>query len=317
MNGGTGRLIAHRTGAAVLTLLLVSAVIFMITGLLPGDAAQQALGQSATPETLAALRTQMGLDQAAHIRYLRWLSGLVSGDLGKSAMNGLPVTELIATRLPNSLVLAGVTAAVSVPIALTLGIVSAMRRGSLLDRGLNLATLSLVAVPEFLVATIAVLIFAVKLNWLSALSNTADTATLGAFVRAYAMPVMTLCCVIIAQMARMTRAAVIDQLGASYVEMAVLKGARPVRVVLTHALPNAIGPIANAVALSLSYLLGGVVIVETIFNYPGIASLMVDAVTNRDMPLVQACAMIFCTAYLVLVLVADVVAIVSNPRLRK
>ena len=317
MNGGTGRLIAHRTGAAVLTLLLVSAVIFMITGLLPGDAAQQALGQSATPETLAALRTQMGLDQAAHIRYLRWLSGLVSGDLGKSAMNGLPVTELIATRLPNSLVLAGVTAAVSVPIALTLGIVSAMRRGSLLDRGLNLATLSLVAVPEFLVATIAVLIFAVKLNWLSALSNTADTATLGAFVRAYAMPVMTLCCVIIAQMARMTRAAVIDQLGASYVEMAVLKGARPVRVVLTHALPNAIGPIANAVALSLSYLLGGVVIVETIFNYPGIASLMVDAVTNRDMPLVQACAMIFCTAYLVLVLVADVVAIISNPRLRK
>ena len=192
-----------------------------------------------------------------------------------------------------------------------------MRRGSLLDRGLNLATLSLVAVPEFLIATIAVLIFAVKLNWLSALSNTADTATLGAFVRAYAMPVMTLCCVIIAQMARMTRASVIDQLGASYVEMAVLKGARPVRVVLSHALPNAIGPIANAVALSLSYLLGGVVIVETIFNYPGIASLMVDAVTNRDMPLVQACAMIFCTAYLVLVLVADVVAIVSNPRLRK
>jgi peptide/nickel transport system permease protein len=317
MSGGTSQLIAQRIGAAVLTLLIVSAVIFTITGLLPGDAAQQALGQSATPETLAALRAQMGLDQPAHIRYLHWLSGLVSGDLGKSAMNSLPVTELIATRLPNSLVLAGVTAAVSVPIALTLGIVSAMRRGSLLDRGLNLATLSLVAVPEFLVATIAVLIFAVKLNWLSALSNTADTETVSAFVRAYAMPVMTLCCVIIAQMARMTRAAVIDQLGASYVEMAVLKGARPVRVVLTHALPNAIGPIANAVALSLSYLLGGVVIVETIFNYPGIASLMVDAVTNRDMPLVQACAMIFCTGYLVLVLVADVVTIVANPRLRK
>ena len=317
MNSGALPLIARRIGAAGLTLLLVSAVIFTITGLLPGDAAEQALGQSATPETLAALRTQMGLDQAAHVRYFRWLGGMLSGNLGVSAMNGLRVTELIATRLPNSLVLAAVTAAVSVPIALTLGITSAMWRGSRLDRGLNLATLSLVAVPEFLVATVAVLIFAVKLNWLSALSNPADTKTLGAFVHAYAMPVMTLCCVIIAQMARMTRAAVIDQLSASYVEMAVLKGARPMRVVLAHALPNAIGPIANAVALSLSYLLGGVVIVETIFNYPGIASLMVDAVTNRDMPLVQACAMIFCAAYLVLVLIADVVAIAANPRLRK
>ena len=209
MPGGTGQLIAQRTGAAILTLLIVSAVIFTITGLLPGDAAQQALGQSATPETLAALRAQMGLDQPAHVRYFHWLGGLLTGHLGLSAMNGLPVTELIATRLPNSLVLAGVTAAVSVPIALTLGIVSAMQRGSLLDRGLNLATLSLVAVPEFLIATIAVLIFAVKLNWLSALSNTADTATLGAFVRAYTMPVMTLCCVIIAQMARIDRKSVV------------------------------------------------------------------------------------------------------------
>jgi peptide/nickel transport system permease protein len=159
-------------------------------------------------------------------------------------------------------------------------------------------------------------VFAVKLQWLSALSNAVDISTPTQFFRTYAMPVATLCFVVVAQMARMTRAAVIDQLSASYVEMAVLKGARPARVALRHALPNAIGPIANAVALSLSYLLGGVVIVETIFNYPGIASLMVDAVTNRDMPVVQGCAMIFCFAYLVLVLVADVVAILANPRLR-
>jgi peptide/nickel transport system permease protein len=135
-------------------------------------------------------------------------------------------------------------------------------------------------------------------------------------MRTYALPVMTLCCVIVAQMARMTRAAVIDQLDSAYVEMARLKGVSPVRIVLRHALPNAIGPIANAIALSLSYLLGGVVIVETIFNYPGIASLMVDAVTNRDMALVQACTMLFCTAYLGLVLIADLCAILSNPRLR-
>ncbi len=317
MNRSTFSLIGKRLIAAAITLWLVSAVIFLITGLLPGDAAEAALGQSATPETLAALRAQLGLDQPAHLRYLHWITQLCTGDLGVSAMNGMPVTKLIATRLPASLVLAGVTALISVPIALTLGIVSAMRQGSVLDRGFNLLTISLVAVPEFLVATIAVLIFAVKLNWLSALSNAVDTLTLVDFLRAYALPVMTLCFVIIAQMARMTRAAVIDQLGTSYVEMARLKGARPMRVVLTHALPNAIGPIANAVALSLSYLLGGVVIVESIFNYPGIASLMVDAVTNRDMPLVQACAMIFCAAYLLLVLIADTVAILSNPRLRK
>ena len=309
-------LVANRIGVGALTLLIVSAVIFIIAGWLPGDAAQQLLGQSATPEAVAALRGELGLDKPAIVRYATWLAGLVTGDLGKSLTAGIPVADLIATRLPKSLMLAAVSAAVAVPVALTIGITSAMFRGTALDRALNVATLSMVAVPEFLVATIAVLIFAVKLRWLSALSNAADITSPLQFVRTYAMPVLTLCFVIVAQMARMTRAAVIDQLSAPYVEMAVLKGARPARVALTHALPNAIGPIANAVALSLSYLLGGVVIVETIFNYPGIASLMVDAVANRDMPVVQACAMIFCFAYLLLVLVADLTAILANPRLR-
>jgi peptide/nickel transport system permease protein len=310
------RLVLNRIGVGILTLLIVSAVIFTITSLLPGDAAQEALGQSATAETVAALRAQYGLDKPGPVRYANWLGGLVTGNLGQSFSASMPVAELIATRLPKSLLLASVTAAVSVPIALALGILAAMARGGALDRALSLATLGMVAVPEFLVATVAVLLFAVKLRWFPALSNSLDIKDAGQFFRTYAMPVLTLCFVVIAQMARMTRAAVIDQLSASYVEMAVLKGAKPARVALRHALPNAIGPIANAVALSLSYLLGGVVIVETIFNYPGLASLMVDAVTNRDMPVVQACAMIFCFAYLLLVLVADLVAILSNPRLR-
>lgn len=309
-------LIARRLGAAALTLLLVSIVVFSITSLLPGDAAQEALGQSATPEAIAALRAEMGLDQPAHVRYGRWLIGMLSGNPGQSLANKLPVSELIATRLPKSLLLAGAAAIVSVPIALFIGILSAMHRGSRLDRALSVITLSMVAVPEFLVATIAVLIFAVQLQWLPAITLAPENPSVGEFLRAYAMPVLTLSFVIIAQMARMTRAAVIDQLGQPYVEMAILKGVRPTRVVLTHALPNAIGPIANAVALSLSYLLGGAIIVETIFNYPGIASLMVDAVTSRDMPLLQTCAMIFCAAYLALVLLADVCAIVSNPKLR-
>ncbi|MCY1297221.1 Glutathione transport system permease protein GsiC [compost metagenome] len=192
-----------------------------------------------------------------------------------------------------------------------------MYRGSIFDRYSNMLAVFAVSVPEFLIATIAVLIFAVKLGWLSALSRDVDVHTFGELARVYAMPVLTLCCVLTAQMARMTRAAVIDQLSAPYVEMAVLKGARPIRVVLRHALPNAIGPIANAVALSLSYLLGGVVIVEAIFNYPGIATLMVNGVITRDMPLVQACVMMFCLGFLVLVLLADLCAILSNPRLRK
>lgn len=317
MKANAQRLIAARLGFALITLFLVSAIVFAITGLLPGDAAQQALGQAATPEQVAALRHQFGLDQPALQRYFQWLFHVVSGSFGTSLSNNMPVRELIATRLPNTLTLAGLTAAVSVPIALAIGILSAMYRGSLLDRTLNALTLSTVAVPEFLIATIAVLIFAVKLRWLPALSYLSEVTSFSALLRIYAMPVMTLCCVIVAQMARMTRAAVLDQLNASYVEMAMLKGASPVRIVLRHVLPNTIGPIANAVALSLSYLFGGVVIVESIFNYPGLASLMVDAVTNRDIPLVQGCVMVFCAAYLALVLIADLCQIISNPRLRQ
>ncbi|WP_395400863.1 ABC transporter permease [Pseudoduganella sp. UC29_106] len=309
-------LLLNRVALALLTLFIVSIVVFAITNLLPGDAAEESLGQAATPETVAALRAQFGLDQPAPVRYARWLAHIVRGDAGTSLVSGQPITEMIGKRLPNSLVLAGATALVSVPLALSLGILSAMFRGSIFDRGMNMLAVSLVSVPEFLIATLAVLLFAVKLRWLSALSHTADIQTLGQFLRAYAMPVFTLCCVIVAQMARMTRAAVIDQLRSPYVEMARLKGAKPVRIVLTHALPNAVGPIANAVALSLSYLLGGVLIVESIFNYPGIASLMIDAVTTRDIPVVQACSLIFCGAYLLLVMLADIAAIASNPRLR-
>ena len=238
------------------------------------------------------------------------------GDLGQSITTQLPVTELIASRLPNSLQLAAVTALFSVPIALFFGILSAVLRGSWLDRIASSLSVAVVSVPEFLVATLAVLVFAVQLRWLPALSYVNDIESLGQLLRAYAMPVLSLCCVIVAQMMRMTRAAVIDQLEAPYIEMVRLKGASPLRMVLAHALPNAVGPIANAVALSLSYLLGGVIVIETIFNYPGIAKLMVDGVTQRDMPLVQACAMIFCTGYLLLVTLADVCGILANPRLR-
>jgi peptide/nickel transport system permease protein len=316
MNALVLKLLAQRIALALLSLLVVSVIVFAITAVLPGDAAQEQLGQDATPEALAALRAQMGLDVPAPQRYVQWLGGLLRGDLGVSSTARLPVAELIGSRLPNSLLLAAVTALFSVPIALSLGIASAVWRGSWFDRAASTGAVAVVSVPEFLVATLAVLVFAVQLRWLPALSYVSDIESLGQLLRAFAMPVLTLCCVIIAQMMRMSRAAVIDQLEAPYIEMVRLKGASPLRIVLAHALPNAVGPIANAVALSLSYLLGGVIIVETIFNYPGIAKLMVDGVSQRDMPLVQACAMLFCAGYLILVTTADIFGIVTNPRLR-
>jgi peptide/nickel transport system permease protein len=309
-------LLVKRVASGLLTLFLVALVVFIVSGLLPGDAAQEMLGQSATPEAVAALRQQMGLDQPASIRFLRWLGGLLGGDPGFSLVANMPVADIIASRLPNSLVLAALSTMVAVPLALAIGIASAMRQGGRLDRALNTTTLAMVAVPEFLIATIAVLIFAVHLRWLPSIALVPASGTFPDLLRALAMPILSLSVIVVAQMARMTRAAIIAQLGLPYVEMARLKGVSPARLVLVHVLPNAIAPIVNAMALSLSYLLGGAVIVETIFNYPGLASLMVNAVTSRDMPLLQACAMIFCGAYLLLVLVADIVAILANPRLR-
>jgi peptide/nickel transport system permease protein len=309
-------LIAWRLASALGTMLLVSIVIFGMSLLMGGDAAEAILGQSATPEALAGLRAAMHLDRPAYWRYLSWLGGLLSGHPGTSLVTGLPVVTMIGPRLASSLLLAGLTALVSVPIALTFGILAAVKRGSIFDRTVSVVSIAIVSVPEFLIATLAVMLFAVTLHWLPALSSMRDVESLGGMARVFAMPVISLACVVIAQMIRMTRAAVIDALDSSYAEAAVLKGVSPARIVLRHALPNAMGAIANAVALSLSVLLGGVIVVEIIFNYPGVARLMVDAVATRDMPLVQTIAMIFCGSYLILVTSADIVAILSNPRLR-
>lgn len=316
MNSPILPLLGARLALALVTLVIVSFVVFCATQILPGDVAEVLLGQAATPEAVAGLRAAMHLNDPAILRFFRWIGGLVTGDLGVSYANNRPIAQLIAGRLGNSLQLAAATALFAVPIALTLGITSAMLRGSVYDRTVTVATITVISVPEFMVATSAVLIFAVWLKWLPSLSIARDVSSFAELLRIYAMPVMTLSFVISAQMIRMSRAAVVEALDTPYVEMARLKGASRARIVLRHALPNALGPIVNAVALSLSYLLGGVIIVETIFNYPGIAKLMVDAVATRDLPLIQSCAMIFCFVYLLLITTADIVAILSNPKLR-
>jgi peptide/nickel transport system permease protein len=308
-------IIVRRVGGGLVTLLLVSMIVFLGASILPGDATEAILGQAATPEAVAGLRKALGLDLPAPERYLHWLVGLLTGDPGVSLINRLPISQLIGPRLANSLLLAALTAAVAVPVALLLGITTAIWRGSTYDRVTNIAAVSLVSVPEFLLATLAVILFAVQLRWASAMATPA-VSSVGEALRSLALPVLTPSFAIMAQMIRMTRAALLGVLDSAYIEMARLKGVRPTRLVLRHALPNAAGPIANAVALNLSSLLGGVIIVEVIFSYPGIAKLAVNAVETRDMPLIQACAMIFCAAFMICVLAADLCSILSNPRLR-
>ncbi|HBT70005.1 MAG TPA: ABC transporter permease [Agrobacterium sp.] len=316
MNSRILSLIARRLVVMLTTLLIVSFIVFSATSLLPGDTATILLGQSATPEAVAGLRTAMHLDDPALLRFVRWLFGLLQGELGTSYANNMAIADLIGPRFVNSMKLAGITTLIAVPLALTLGISSAMLRGTLYDRTVTILTIGVISVPEFMIATLAVLLFAVYLKWLPALSLISEVHSVFDMLRVYAMPVITLTFVVSAQMIRMSRAAVIETLDTPYVEMALLKGAPRMRIVLRHALPNALGPIVNAVALSLSYLVGGVIIVETIFNYPGIAKLMVDGVATRDLPLIQSCAMIFCVGYLLLITTADIIAIMSNPRLR-
>lgn len=315
--------VLQRLALGVLTLFFVSVIIFSSIEFLPGDFTEAVLGQTATEETVAAFRRELGLDQPAYVRYFDWIGSLARGDLGTSfsgrASSGIdrsrPVIDLVGPRLENTLFLATMTAIIAVPLALTLGILAALYRGSIFDRGVNAVTLTTIAMPEFLVAYILILFLASLNPIFPSLANiNADTQF---WERVYkcALPAMTLTLVIVAHMMRMTRAAIINLLASPYIEMARLKGLSPRNVILTHALPNAWAPIANVVAFNLAYLVVGVVVVEVVFVYPGVGQLMVDAVTTRDIPVVQACALIFAATYIVLNLLADIISIVTNPRL--
>jgi len=310
-------LILRRIGAGVVTLWVVTVILFLGTEILPGDVAEAVLGQSATPETVKALREEVGLDRPPLVRYVDWMAGLARLDFGKSLANtGVSVSDLIKERIDKTLMLAALTAVIAVPLALALGLLAAARPGSLVDRVVSSTSLALAAVPEFFIATLLVLVFAVKLRWLPAISYVTEFRSFGQLFSSLLLPVLTLSGVIVSQMARMTRATIIDVLEQPYIEMAMLKGIPRWRIILVHALRNAIGPIANVIALNLAYLVSGVVIVETIFSYPGLARLIVDAVSTRDYPVILACAVLFCSAYVILMLIADIAAILGNPRLK-
>lgn len=316
------RMVMRRFGIGLVTLWVVSILMFVGTEILPGDVAEVMLGQEATPSSLKALRESLGLDKPAPVRYLEWLRDMAKFDLGMSLAGrgngggGTTIEDLIGDRLSNTMLLAAIVAAITVPISVVLGLLAAMFPTSIYDRSITFSTLCLVAVPEFFIATLLVLVFAVHLRVLPSIATMSDFESVWDMMRALSLPILTLCLVLFAQMARMTRAAVLNVMASPYIEMAILKGVPRSRIIWRHALFNAIGPVVNIIALNLAYLVSGVVIVETIFAFPGLAKLMVDGVQVRDMPLVQACGMIFCSVYVVLILISDIASIVSNPRLR-
>lgn len=309
-------LILKRVGLGLLTLFLVSALIFAGTQILPGDVASAILGQNATPEALATLRESLGLNQPVLARYFSWLAGFVTGDLGTSLANQQPVADLLWPRFWNTMALAAFAAVVSVPIAILLGLVTAVKRGGIFDRVINIVALAFVSLPEYFLGLLLILFLSIRFNLLPSLADTYEGMTFLEWVQATALPALTLVLVTVAQMMRMTRTAVLSVMDQAYVETAYLKGLRTKRVVTKHALPNAAAPIVNVVAFNIAYLITGVVLVEAVFNYNGLGRFMVDAVSKRDLPLVQAAALVFGAAYVILNIIADVAAIALNPRLR-
>ncbi|PWG17023.1 ABC transporter permease [Salibaculum griseiflavum] len=322
------RIILQRLGLGLLTLFVVSIVIFVAVNLLPGDFAELILGQGATPETVATIRRDLGLDQPLVLRYFDWLRGMLTLDLGTSfsqlnrvsnlggGSDTTTVVEQIAPRLSNTLFLAAVTASIAVPFSITLGVLAALYRNTAFDRSANIFTLSSISSPEFFMAYVLILFLAVLNPILPSLSNIYQGMPFWERVEKSLLPALTLTLVVTAHMMRMTRAAIINLLASPYIEMARLKGLSPMRVIVKHALPNALAPIINVIALNLAYLITGVVVVEVVFVYPGIGQLFVDSVKIRDIPVVQACCLIFAAAYILLNLTADILSILSNPRLR-
>jgi len=297
-------MIAQRIALGLLVLFVVSLIIFLSVEMLPGDIAQALLGQSATADNVAAMRAEMGLDQPPLKRYLSWLGNIVQGDFGRSLATKREISDL-----------AGLAAIVAVPLSLFLGILAALYRNSIYDRLVNMFTLSSISFPEFFVAYILLIVFSVNLGWFPSLSNIDPSTPLGDRLYKLVLPATTLTLVVVAHMMRMTRASLINLLSSPYIEMANLKGMSKFRVILFHALPNAWAPIVNIIAVNLAYLIVGVVVVESVFVYPGLGQLIVDSVSKRDLPVVQACCMIFAATYIVLNLIADVVSILTNPRL--
>ncbi len=310
------KLLAQRIALGLLLLFLVSVLIFAGTIILPGDVAQQILGQSATPEALANMRRDLGLNDPPIERYFNWLGGLLQGDLGTSLTSGKDIAESIGKRLGNTLFLAFWAAIISVPLAILLGLIAVRYRERWPDKLISAVTLASISVPEFLIAYVAIFFVSVRLRWAPSVTTINDSMSLGEKLHTISLPIAVLTLVVLAHMMRMTRAAILNVMQSAYIETAELKGLRMFTIIWKHAFPNSIAPVVNVVMLNLAYLVVGVVVIEVVFTYPGMGQFLVDHVSKRDIPVVQACGLIFAAVYIGLNMVADIVSIVANPRLR-
>jgi peptide/nickel transport system permease protein len=310
------KLVVQRVALGLLLLLAVSAVIFLGVEALPGDTAQAILGQQATPEALANLREKLGLTDPPLTRYFQWLGGVLTGDLGTALTNGANIAQSIGQRLGNTLFLAGAAAVIAVPLAILLGLIAARYAGRWPDKLISGITLTTISLPEFVAAYFVIFLLTQLIPVFQPVAMVFPGMSFWAKLNAVALPVIVLVLVVLAHMMRMTRAAILNVMQSAYIETAELKGLGPMTVIWRHAFPNAIAPVVSVVMLNMAYLVVGVVVVEVVFGYNALGQYLVDHVTKRDLPVVQAVGLIFAAVYIFLNMLADIIGILANPRLR-
>ena len=310
------RFLVVRIGLIVVTLLALSLVVFVITEVLPGDVATMMLGQGATPENLAILRQELGLNRPAHVRYLEWVGGLVQGDLGESYVQRRPILDIIRPRLANSAILAGFAFLIAVPTALVAGVWAGVRRGKLLDRVVSTTSLVAISLPEFVTGMVLIVIFSSTLGLLPSSSILPPGDSPLTQPNILVLPTLTLTGVLFAYIMRMTQANVVEVMQSNYVRTAILKGLPMRRVISRHVVPNAMLPTISIIAMNIGWMLGGLIIVDNVFAYPGLGRLLLTSVTSRDIPLLQTLAVLIAAVYAFSNLLADVSYGLLNPRIR-
>jgi peptide/nickel transport system permease protein len=309
-------IVLERIGLAAFTMAFIAIVCFAGLQLMPGDACTVHLGRGASDTALTSCRNRMGLDQPATTRFFQWTAKIAHGDLGVSVQRGKPITEIVGWRLRNTLILAGMAAVMGIPLALFLGVVSGLSRDGPVDIGISTLAIFGMTVPEFISGSLMILIFSVTLQWTSGIVLAGYKAPALELVRASILPAATLTFILAAHILRMVRASIIEVLQSEFVLMARLKGVPRRQIIWRHVVPNALLPAISVIGLTAAWLLGGVVIVESVFNYPGLGRLAVDAVADQDLPLVQAIALLFGVIYIFVNLCSDLLALTLNPRLR-
>lgn len=306
----------RRLGLGAITVLIVSIIIFLGVEMLPGDACTAFLEREAKGKLLENCREDLGLNRPAITRYAEWAKGAVQGDLGVSAKGQKPISELVGYRLRNTLLLATGAMLAGIPLALFLGVVSALWRDRPVDIVVSTLAIFAMTIPEFVSATLLILVFSVWLGWVPGIVLTSANAPLVEFFPEVLLPITVLTLVMTAHILRTVRSSVIEALASDYAQMARLKGVPYWQMVLRHVLPNALLPAINVIALTIAWLLGGVVVIETVFNYPGLGRMMIDSISDRDLPVTQAIALIIATIYVGVNLAADILTMLANPRLR-